>query len=88
MAERGEVGVVEHVVCLEPPLAEQRCHKRSYESADVDEDVEDLEARVAAAFRLAQGVLALESRLSLEVVVHLTDDSLQVALEQAVAEAQ
>lgn len=43
MAERGEVGVVGHVVDAEPPAAEHRGDKRRDEAADIDKHVENLE---------------------------------------------
>ena len=88
MAEFGQIGVVYHAFHSEPPLAQHRCHKGSDESADVDEDIENLEARVAA---LLDGIElfalhALLDGVGLHVVVHLTYDGLQVALEQTVTE--
>lgn len=57
----------------EPPAAEQGSDEGCHETADVDEDVEDLETGVAFG-----GVFG--------IVVELAHDCLEVAFEQAVAE--
>ena len=43
MAQRRHVGVVRERMFGQPPLAQQRSYKRSNQTADVDEHVEDLE---------------------------------------------
>ena len=58
---------------LQPPVAHADRNERSEETADVDEHVEYLEARFALVAELL-------------VVVHLTHERLQVALEQTVTE--
>ena len=74
VAERRELGVVTQIVDVEPPAAQHRCDERGNQSADIDEDVEDLEARIAL-----RGIA--------RIVVKLTDDRLEIALEKAVAES-
>ncbi len=85
VAEAWQVSVVGEVVHIEPPRAEQRRNERSGQRTHVDEDVEYLEARVALALCPLQAVGALACGVALKVVVHLSDDGLQVALEEAVA---
>ena len=86
VAELGKVGVIQEAVHLEPPLADQRGDERSDEATDVDKHVEDLEAGVALVLGDSEGFGTLLGLFGLEVVVHLSHDGLQVALEQAVAE--
>ena len=84
MAECWELRVVDHIVSLEPPLAKQWSNEWSDNTTNVDKYVEDLETRVTLILSSLQRLLALLCSLSLEVVVHLTYDSLQVTLEQTV----
>ena len=86
MAESRKLGVVGEIVYSEPPLAEKRSHERSYKTSDVDEYVEYLETGVSLVFCGGEGFFSFFCGFSLEVVVHLADDSLQVALEQSVTE--
>ena len=76
VTETREVGVVGKVVRLEPERAEQRSNERSDNAADVDKYVEDLEAGVAFRLGACQCFRTLCGCLRLEVVVHLTYDSL------------
>ena len=73
MAHLGEVGVVCHAVDVEPPTAEHGCDEGCDEAADVDEHVEYLESGIAL-------------RAVAWIVVELSDDGLEVAFEEAVAE--
>ena len=86
VAESGEVGVVGHAFKAEPPAAQRGGHKGGEHATDVDEDVEDLEARVAFALGLGESLGAFLGCLGFEVVVHLAYQGLQVAFEEAVAE--
>ena len=73
MTHGGEWRVVGHAVGVEPPTAEHGSHEGGEDAADVDEYVEYLEAGVAL-------------RAVFGIVVELTDDGLEVALEETVAE--
>ena len=84
MAEFGQLCVIDHIVCLEPPLAQQRSYEGSNQTTHVDEDIENLEARVALALGDTQCLRTLLGRFGLEVVVHLTDNSLQISLEETI----
>ena len=86
MAQTGKVGIVGQVVGLEPELAQQRGDERGDHTADIDEDVENLETRVAAALGDFQGFGTFFGGLGLEVVIHLADDGLEVPFEKSVAE--
>ena len=87
MAELRKLGVIGQAVDTEPPLAEQRGHEGGDEAADIDEYVEDLETAVALVLGLGQSGGTFLGSLGLEVVVHLTDESLQVALEQTITKS-
>ena len=86
VAQCGQTSIIDHALDAQPPLAQQRGNKRGNETTDVDEHIEDLEARVAAFLDLLDflSALALGNSVGLHVVIHLTHDSLQVALEQTV----
>ena len=86
VTEGRELGVIRHAVHTQPPLAQQRSNERGNQSAHVDEDVENLETAVAFALGELQRLGTLLGSLGLEIVVELTYDSLQVALEQTVTE--
>lgn len=86
MAESREVGVVGEAILSEPPAAEERSHERSDQTTDIDKHIENLEAAVAFALSDRESLGALFGCLGLEIIVHLTDDSLEVALEKAVTE--
>ena len=73
VAQSREFGVVVEIVDLQPPVAHADGDERSEETADIDEHVEDLEARFAFGAEFA-------------VIVHLAHQRLQVTLEQTVAE--
>ncbi len=73
MAEGRELGVVGQRVHAEPPAAEHRGHEGSHQAAHVDEHIENLEAGVAL-----RGIFG--------IVIELTHDGLEVALEKTVAE--
>ncbi len=73
MAHGGERRVVHHAVDIKPPRAQHGSHEGGDETADVDEHIENLEARIA--LRCVAGI-----------VVQLTHDSLKVAFEKTVAE--
>ena len=73
-------------VDLKPPRAQQRSNERSDKTTNIDEDIENLETRVALSLGNAQCLFTLLGSLRLEVVVHLSYDGLQVALEQTVTE--
>ncbi len=73
VGEGGEIGVVGEAVDAEPPRAQHGSYEGRDEAADVDEHIENLESRVTL------GCVA-------GIVVELTHDGLEVALEQAVAE--
>ena len=70
----------------EPPLADQRGHERGDETADIDEDVEDLEAGIALSLGPFELLGAFLGRVGLEIVIELADDGLEIPLEKAVAE--
>ena len=86
VAESGKVGVVSETVYTKPPAAEQGRYERSNQTSNVDEHIENLEAGVTLTLGLSQSFGAYFSCFSLEVVVHLAYDSLQVAFEKAVTE--
>ena len=86
MAEGGKVGVVLKAILAQPPAAEQGGDKRSNQSANVDEHVENLETAVAFVFGNAEGFFAVFGSFDFEVVVHLSYNGLEVAFEQAVTE--
>lgn len=73
VAHCGEVSVIAHAVNAEPPAAQHGGHEGGHEATDVDEHVENLEAGVTLGSVLG-------------VVIELSDDGLEVALEEAVAE--
>ena len=73
VAEGRKVGIVEESLRAEPPVAHAHGGERCEHRADVDEHVENLEARVAQF-----GILF--------VVVKLPHERLEVAFEQTVAE--
>ena len=85
MAEFGQVGVVSQTVGVKPPAAQHWCNEGSQKCAHINKYVEDLETRVALSLCPLQTVGALLGSIGLEVVVHLSDNGLQVALEQSVA---
>ena len=87
MAERRQFGVVEQVVSTQPPFPEQGSHEGGYQSTYVYKHVEYLEAGVALPFGYSQCLFALLCRFGLMVVVHLTNDSLQIAFEETVAKS-
>ena len=74
MAHLGEIGIVDHIVGVEPPAAQHGRYERCDEAADVDEHVENLKTGVAL-------------RAISRIIIQLAYDSLQVALEKAVAES-
>ena len=84
MAEFGQLCVIDHIVCLEPPLTQQGSYEGGNQSTYVDEDIENLEAGVALALGDTQCLRTLLGRFGLEVVVHLTDNSLQISLEETI----
>ena len=86
VAQGRQLGIVGHTVRTQPPLAQQRSHKRGNESAHVDKYIEYLESAVAFALGLLQGFGALLGSFGLEIVVELAHDGLQVTLEQTVTE--
>ena len=87
VAEGRHVRVVNKVVNLKPPLAQHGSHEGSNHATDVDEHVENLETAVALVLGLGQSSGTFLGGLGLEVVVHLTDESLQVAFEQTVTKS-
>ena len=88
VAQCGQTCIIDHTLDAEPPLAQQGGNERGNQTTDVDEYVENLETRIAAILdRLDLFLgLALGNSIGLHVVVHLTHDSLQVTLEQAITE--
>ena len=86
VAEGRELRIVHHIVYPEPPAAEHRSNERSKESTDVDKYVEDLETGVTLALCELKFLFSLLGCLSLEIVIHLAYDYLEVALEQTVAD--
>ena len=86
VAQYRHVGVIDKVVDFQPPCTNQRSHERSDYTTDVDKHVENLETAVAFVFGLSQGFGTFLGGFGFEVVVHLTYQSLQVALEQTVTE--
>ena len=87
MAQGGQVSIVFKSVLTQPPAAEQRGHEGGDEATYVDEHVEDLETAVAFVFGYTEGFVTLFGGLNLKVVIHLSYDGLQVALEQTVTES-
>ena len=86
VAQTGHISVIDKVMRLQPPFAEERGDERSEETTDVDEDVENLEAGVAAILSLCECLGTLLGSLFFELIVQFADDGLQVALEQTVTE--
>ena len=86
MAKCRELCVVDHSVSLEPPAAEERCYERSDETSDINEYIEDLETGVTLVLGFCECLRAYLCSISLEVIVHLTNDCLKVALEKSVTE--
>ena len=84
VAECGQLCVVNHSVGIQPPLTQQGSYERSDQTTDINKYVEDLETRITLALCNSQSLGTLLSSLSLEVVIHLTNDCLQVTLEQTV----
>lgn len=85
VAEAWQVGVVGQLVHVEPPRAQQWRDERRCQGTHIDEHIEDLESSVALSLCPLQALCALTGGVALKVVVHLSDDGLQVALEQTVA---
>ena len=84
VAECGQLCVINHIIGIQPPLTQQRSNERSDQTTDIDKYVENLETRITLALCQSQSLGTLLGSLSLEVVIHLTNDCLQVALEQTV----
>ena len=85
VAELGQVSIIDQSMHLQPPAAQQGGDEWSHQGTDVDEDVENLEAGIALSLCPFQTFGALFGCFGFKVVVHLSDDGLQVTLEQAVA---
>ena len=86
MAEGGQLGIVEQAVLSEPPLAQIGGDEGRHQTADIDKHIEYLETAVAAALHGGQRLGPVFGGLSLHIVVHLSHDGLQVALEETIAE--
>ena len=79
-----KVGIVDETVEFQHRTAQQRSHERRNHTADVDENVENLKTAIATRLGNRQFLGTLLGGLSLEVVIHLTHDGLQIALEQTI----
>ena len=84
MTELGQVGIIFQSVGVEPPAAQQRSNERSHQGTDVDENVENLETGITLSLCPLQAFGTLLGGAGFEVVVHLSYDSLQVALEKTI----
>ena len=73
MTECREACIVVKAISLEPPVTYPYSHEGSKDPPDIDEHIEDLEARITY-FGVDR------------VVVHLTDKCLEVPLEETITE--
>ena len=87
MANLRHVGVVNHCVLSEPPLTKKRGYERSYQTAYIDEHVENLETNIAFVFRCFQRFRAFFGCFGFCLVIHLAYDCLQVALKQTITKS-
>ena len=86
VAQARHISIIDKVMRLQPPLAEERGDERGEETTNVDKDVENLETRVATFLGLFESLGAFLGGLFLELVVQFADNSLQIAFEQTVTE--
>ena len=84
MAQCRQLGIVDKSINFQPPRTDKRSNKRSYQSANVDKHIEDLKPGVSRLFCDFQSLRSFLGFLSLKVVVHLSHNSLQIALKQTI----
>ena len=86
MAEGRKLRIVHKIVGVQPPLAQKRSDERGDETTDIYEHIEDLKAGITLRLGLGKRLRTFLCRFCLEVIVHLSDDSLKVTFEETVAE--
>ena len=74
MTESRKLSAIVEAIVTQPPVTDTYSHKGCEDPPDVDEHVEDLEASVTSA-------------LIAGIIVHLTDEHLQVPLEETITES-
>ena len=86
VAQCRKISIVSQLVSLQPPFAKQRSYERSNQTTNVDKYIENLETRVTTALSQLHSFGSVFYCIFFKVVIHLTNDSLQVTLEQTVTE--
>ena len=74
MTESRKLSAIVEAIVTQPPVTDTYSHKGCEDPPDVDEHVEDLEASITSA-------------LIAGIIVHLTDEHLQVPLEETITES-
>ena len=74
MTESRKLSAIVKAIATQPPVTDTYSHEGCEDPPDVDEHVEDLEASVTSA-------------LIAGIIVHLTDEHLQVPLEETITES-
>ena len=87
MAQRRKVSIISQVMNLQPPFPQQRSDERRNQTTDIDEYIKYLETGVTTASGNLQSFRALFCGFFLEIVIHLTDNRLQITFEQTVTES-